>query len=173
MISCVKYLIFLCKTIYREFYLPPYSPNLNLIERLWKIVKKKCLYSKYYSNLSLFKNGISNRLVKYRGFQKAVRISISGIAFFYLTYMLVLPSIFSILATISLISKTIITILLLKPLAFSMGMPFPMALASLAKHGKQLIPWAWGINGCASVISAVLATFLAIHFCFTTVIFWQ
>ena len=29
-------------------YLPAYSPNLNLIERLWKFVKKKCLYSKYY-----------------------------------------------------------------------------------------------------------------------------
>jgi len=31
-------------------YLPPYSPNLNLIERMWKFVKKKCLYSKYYSD---------------------------------------------------------------------------------------------------------------------------
>jgi transposase len=29
-------------------FLPPYAPNLNLIERLWKFVKKECLYS-YYS----------------------------------------------------------------------------------------------------------------------------
>ena len=29
-------------------YLPTYSPNLNLIERLWKFIKKQCLYSKYY-----------------------------------------------------------------------------------------------------------------------------
>ena len=28
-------------------YLPTYSPNVNLIERLWKFVKKQCLYSKY------------------------------------------------------------------------------------------------------------------------------
>jgi transposase len=28
-------------------FLPPYSPNLNLIERLWKFVKKQCLYSIY------------------------------------------------------------------------------------------------------------------------------
>src|SRR4030066_1172310 len=27
-------------------FLPTYSPNLNLIERMWKFVKKKCLYSK-------------------------------------------------------------------------------------------------------------------------------
>jgi len=45
-------------------YLPPYSPNLNLIERLWKFVKKKCLYSKYYSDFSLFKNAINECLQK-------------------------------------------------------------------------------------------------------------
>ncbi len=40
-------------------YLPSYSPNLNLIERLWKFVKKKCLYSKYYPEFSLFKTAIT------------------------------------------------------------------------------------------------------------------
>ncbi len=40
-------------------YLPSYSPNLNLIERLWKFVKKKCLYSTYYENFDLFKKAIS------------------------------------------------------------------------------------------------------------------
>jgi len=43
-------------------YLPSYSPNLNLIERLWKFVKKKCLYSKYYSDFELFKTAISDCL---------------------------------------------------------------------------------------------------------------
>jgi len=43
-------------------YIPPYSPNLNLIERLWKFVKKQCLYSKYYSEFKDFKNAISNCL---------------------------------------------------------------------------------------------------------------
>ena len=40
-------------------YLPAYSPNLNLIERLWKFVKKQCLYSTYYSNFKDFKQAIS------------------------------------------------------------------------------------------------------------------
>lgn len=40
-------------------YLPAYSPNLNLIERLWKFVKKTCLYSKYYANFHDFKQAIS------------------------------------------------------------------------------------------------------------------
>lgn len=41
-------------------YLPSYSPNLNLIERLWKLVKKRCLYSKYYPEFSQFKAAISD-----------------------------------------------------------------------------------------------------------------
>ena len=43
-------------------YLPSYSPHLNMIERLWKFVKKKCLYSKYYTNFSEFKKAIRNVL---------------------------------------------------------------------------------------------------------------
>ncbi|WP_170863908.1 transposase, partial [Microcystis aeruginosa] len=39
-------------------YLPSYSPNLNLIERLWKLFKKKCLYGKYYENCSDFSSAI-------------------------------------------------------------------------------------------------------------------
>ena len=41
-------------------FLPPYSPNLNLIERLWKFVKKKCLYSEYYHSFADFKQAISH-----------------------------------------------------------------------------------------------------------------
>jgi transposase len=40
-------------------FLPPYSPNLNLIERLWKFVKKQSLYSKYYDKFDKFKEAIS------------------------------------------------------------------------------------------------------------------
>lgn len=39
-------------------FLPAYSPNLNLIERLWKFVKKQCLYSRYYTNFTAFKAAI-------------------------------------------------------------------------------------------------------------------
>jgi len=45
-------------------YLPAYSPNLNLIERLWKFVKKTCLYSKYYPHFADFKQAISDCLAQ-------------------------------------------------------------------------------------------------------------
>ena len=38
--------------------LPTYSPNLNLIERLWRFVKKQCLYSKYYFDSLSFQQAI-------------------------------------------------------------------------------------------------------------------
>lgn len=43
-------------------YLPAYSPNLNLIERLWKFVKKQCLYSKYHADFPAFTNAIAHCL---------------------------------------------------------------------------------------------------------------
>lgn len=39
-------------------FLPAYSPNLNLIERFWKFVKKTCLYSKYYADPLSFQQAI-------------------------------------------------------------------------------------------------------------------
>jgi transposase len=51
-------------------FLPPYSPNLNLIERLWKFVKKECLYSKYYEKFEPFKNAIIDCLAEADGKHK-------------------------------------------------------------------------------------------------------
>ena len=48
-------------------FLPPYSPNLNLIERLWKFVKKECLYSQYYETFADFKIAITNCLADTQG----------------------------------------------------------------------------------------------------------
>ena len=39
-------------------FLPPYSPHFNLIERLWKFVKKTCLYSRYYQDFEAYKKSI-------------------------------------------------------------------------------------------------------------------
>lgn len=43
-------------------FLPPYSPNLNLIERVWKWVKRQVLYSKYYASFDEFQRAITTCL---------------------------------------------------------------------------------------------------------------
>ncbi len=45
-------------------YLPSYSPNLNLIERLWKLMKKKILYNRYHESYQSFCNSLLNFLRK-------------------------------------------------------------------------------------------------------------
>ena len=59
--------------------------------------------------------------------------------------------------------KIAAAVALVAPLATLMGMPFPRALARLRGLDPDLVPWAWGVNGCASVVGAVLATGLAVH----------
>ena len=61
-------------------------------------------------------------------------------------------------------------VLLLAPLAVLMGMPFPRGLAWLEGAGPWLAPWAWAVNGCASVISGVIAAILALSYGFTAVL---
>jgi len=59
-----------CKVVMEEarilgielLYLPTYSPNLNLIERLWRFVKKDCLYSQYYPTSEKFETSVINSL---------------------------------------------------------------------------------------------------------------
>jgi len=55
-------------------------------------------------------------------------------------------------------------------LAFFMGMPFPSGLRRVASRVPALTPWAWGVNGCASVVGATLAMVLAVSFGFRAVL---
>ena len=85
-------------------------------------------------------------------------------------YMLVLPSVFDTFIQLPDIARILISIVVIAPLAFCMGMPFSMGLSELGRHAPTLIPWAWGINGCTSVVSTVLATMIAIHYGFNAVV---
>lgn len=65
--------------------------------------------------------------------------------------------------------KAVIVLLLIAPLAFLMGIPFPAGLSYVAKINNAATPWAWGVNGCMSVISTALATIIAVELGFTWV----
>jgi len=62
-------------------YLPAYSPNLNLIERLWKFVKKQCLYSKYYPDSASFQHAIMECLAQVPTNHKAALDSLLTLRF--------------------------------------------------------------------------------------------
>jgi transposase len=52
-------------------FLPPYSPNLNLIERVWKFIRKKCLNCVYFKNFAQFSTAISECIGKFGSEYKA------------------------------------------------------------------------------------------------------
>ena len=46
-------------------YLPPYSPNLNLIERAWKFIKKKAIVNRSFDSFQSFQTAISDCIEKF------------------------------------------------------------------------------------------------------------
>ena len=102
--------------------------------------------------------------------RNGIRRAATGIILTGFVYLFLLDPLFNWLSAWPVVARVVVSSLLIAPLAFFMGSPFPLALSSLGKQASSLIPLAWGVNGCASVLSAVLATLLAIHFGFFTVI---
>lgn len=113
--------------------------------------------------------GVSSKLAAVKD-RAAIDLAVSGVVVTALAYLFVLTPLLDRLAPLPIPVKIAAALALIAPLAFFMGMPFPLGLARVSKKFPQLVPWAWGINGCASVISAVLATALALHFGFAAVI---
>lgn len=99
-----------------------------------------------------------------------IAVAIGALSILALVYLQLLPPIFHRFLASSDILKVAVSIGLIAPLAFFMGMPFPLGIDWLQRHHPHLIAWAWGINGYASVVSAILATCLAIAFGFNIVI---
>jgi hypothetical protein len=84
--------------------------------------------------------------------------------------VLLVPPLFERLIGCSDAIRVAVSLALIAPLAFCMGMPFPLGLRRLASEAPGFIPWAWALNGFASVVSAALATLLAIEFGFNAVL---
>jgi len=114
----------------------------------------------------------SGRLVDRCGgrLEVAVGAAVAGIAVLVVVYLWLLPRLFAQLMTLGDALRVLVSLLLIAPLAFCMGMPFPLGLRRLANEAPTFLPWAWGINGYASVIGAALATLLAVEFGATVVL---
>ena len=62
-----------------------------------------------------------------------------------------------------LLAKIVVTVCLIAPAAFLMGIPFPTGLIRLEARFSQAVRWAWALNAAASVLGSAAAVFLAIH----------
>jgi spermidine synthase len=80
-----------------------------------------------------------------------------------------LDGVSSVLLPLPLIVRLILSVVIIAPLGLLMGVPFARGLTAIHDM-PDLIPWAWAINGGASVISAVVAVLLALSFGFNWVL---
>ncbi len=105
-----------------------------------------------------------------------IRVPLLLIAALVLVYVVFLPKLLIALVGLPFIAKLAISGLLLGPLGFVMGMPFPTGLrwlssrsleedaAPLPPQSYNAVEWAWAMNAGSSVLGSVLATVVAIHF---------
>jgi spermidine synthase len=86
-----------------------------------------------------------------------------------LLYVFILPAILNLLVGLAFVAKLAVSAVLLAPLGFVMGMPFPSGLRALANSQSgeakdNAVEWAWAMNAGSSVLGSVLAMVIAIQF---------
>ena len=103
-----------------------------------------------------------------------VRVSMATVvlvvAVLSVVYAFGLPLLFDATLGLPFAGRLALSVVLLAPLGVAMGVPFPRAIRTLGGQAPALVPWAWAVNGSTSVVSAILATVLALSFGFTWVI---
>jgi hypothetical protein len=95
--------------------------------------------------------------------------AVVGIGLLMVAYITVLPAVQSYFLASSTLVRAAVTVAVLAPLGLVLGMFFPLGVGRAAAIHEDLVPWAWGINGCASVTAGVLTIVLAITFGFKLV----
>jgi hypothetical protein len=76
---------------------------------------------------------------------------------------LVLSTLLTALVGLPLLLKMAMTVILIAPLGFVMGMPFPTGLQRLEKSHASAVRWAWSLNAASSVMGSVGALFCSIY----------
>lgn len=100
--------------------------------------------------------------------RKAVLLPLAIALLLAVYTFLVLPALHGAVG-IGTTAKLALLLLLIAPLGFLMGIPFPLGIRYLSEKNKGGIPWAWGVNGYFSVISTALATIIAVELGFSWV----
>lgn len=77
-------------------------------------------------------------------------------------YAMVLPWVLQATLGWALLARVALAVVMILPLAFLLGVPFPTALASLAGGDGSQVARAWAANGCGSVLGPLLAVILAL-----------
>jgi len=112
----------------------------------------------------LFSSGLGSFFSKRilgQNLKKNLKLSLLLCAGLILLYLFLLPFLYESLIGFNLTLKIILTFLVIFPLGFLMGFPFPTGVRLLDQGEKRLISWAWAINAFSSVINSIIALIVA------------
>jgi predicted membrane-bound spermidine synthase len=107
---------------------------------------------------------------RHKGITKTIFLACLFIILIALIYVFSLSRMFELWLSTSSSIRTALTIVLIFPIGFFMGMPFPSGLRMLHASSDENIPWIWGINGAMSVLGSILATIIGIFLGFNLAI---
>lgn len=108
----------------------------------------------------LIGSGIGSLLSrKYSFLRKTYILVVLSLTIFI--YSFLLPLALKSISIYPLRVKSVILFISILPLSFLMGIPFPLGIRALGEKNQSLIPWAWAVNGCFSVLAPVIAIMLA------------
>ncbi len=107
----------------------------------------------------------SKKIVK--NSNKKIIMAFGFLLFIAAFYIFFFSAILNNLLYLKTVQRIILSFLLLGPISFLMGFPFPTAIRFVSEKHKKLIPWAWAINSVSTVLGSVLCLFLSISFGFS------
>ena len=96
----------------------------------------------------------------------AVRIAALGIVAMAVFYGLGLKPVFDRFLGEPMAVRILVSVAVIFPMAFFLGIPFPTGLSALTEKRPRLLPWAWGLNGGLSVTGTALAQVSAVAYGF-------
>ncbi|MDJ0857343.1 MAG: hypothetical protein QNI88_19200 [Desulfobacterales bacterium] len=94
---------------------------------------------------------------------KLLPIALVAVVVFGLLVFVALDGLIHRFIGMALTFKTALSLALILPLAVPMGTAFPLGIIVVTANRSRLVPWAWGVNGCATVLGAIAVPLLAIQ----------
>jgi hypothetical protein len=101
--------------------------------------------------------------------RRTLMAALVGVVALVVVLGVVLHPLFEVTLRLPIEGRIALTVAVLAPAAFVMGMPFPSGLRMLSGRAAPLVPWAFGVNGGASVLASVVGILIAMVAGFTTV----
>ena len=122
----------------------------------------------------LFFSGVGSLLSGYvkspQNLRRLLMAASAAVMSLALLYSLALGSLLNAAIGWGSVARVALSLGLIAPAALLMGMLLPTGLRLLSTRHHEIVPWAWGINGAASVLGSVLAMFLAMLYGFSAVL---